>query len=362
MLLDELVDIPLLQQMTDEGYIRVQRHPELPLMIYNYTEKAQFARRWNQATLTCRGLIVNFRTREVIARPFPKFFNYGEDQSSQSFEDYRSSRVIVTDKLDGSLGIVYPAGDAWAVATRGSFTSPQALHATQRLQEYLRHWQPDPGVTHLCEIIYPGNRIVCDYGDMDELVLLGTVSIDYGYTAGPFDEAWPGPRAKVFSYATFEDALAARPREGAEGLVVHFPERDMRLKLKQADYVALHRVVTGLNERAVWELMQEGKSCAEVCEGLPDDFHPFVSRVYAELNGQWYGIYYAAKDDYDALIRRLPAGFSRKDFALAVKDGAQYPMWLLFLLLDGKDIGSAVWKLIRPGYTRGPWARSEDNA
>ena len=91
-----------LQSMIDEQYIKVQKHPEEDLYIYNYTAKAQYERVWNEWTLQCRGLIMD-ADQKVVARPFPKFFNLGEIEGQvlpkESFEVY--------EKMDGSLGILY---------------------------------------------------------------------------------------------------------------------------------------------------------------------------------------------------------------------------------------------------------------
>src|SRR4051812_9325678 len=111
-----------------DGYIRVQHHPTLPLHIANYTEKAQYEHVWNDVTLNCRGLIYDDNNR-IVARPYPKFFNYGDTDNTGPLD--LDASIIAVDKLDGSLGILYPTPDGPAVATRGSFTSDQAVHATE---------------------------------------------------------------------------------------------------------------------------------------------------------------------------------------------------------------------------------------
>lgn len=366
MFLHDLFDPELLIKMRNEGYVREQTHPTLSaLKILNYTEKTTFSRQWNDVTRQCRGLIYNTYSFEVLARPFPKFFNYGEDQTGPSFETYRESPVTVTDKMDGSLGILYyTTNGGHAIATRGSFNSPQAIHATARLQDYIisgsDRWWPEHGVTYLFEIIYPGNRIVCDYGNMDELVLLGTVNIDHGYSTPPVDASWPGPTAKIFPYKTFQQAMEAEPRDGAEGLVVHFIERDMRLKLKQADYVALHRIVTGMNERAVWLLLKDGKTTEEICEPLPEEFWPWVETVSANLQAEWFGIWDAVDEVYSKTMNSLPEGWTRRDFAAKAVGTTYAPM--LFNKLDKKDYGETIWQRIKPAASGGPWQRTEDNA
>lgn len=119
----------------------------------------------------------------------------------------------------------YNDGDGSAIATRGSFTSDQAVYATALWkQRYRDVFTPQPGMTYLFEIIYPANRIVVDYKGASDLFLLGAIEIESGCSFGPHESEafgdWPGPRATVFYYETFADALAAEPRPGAEGIVI----------------------------------------------------------------------------------------------------------------------------------------------
>lgn len=255
MRLDELFDLDLLGEMVGDGWVRVQRHPTYHLAIANYTDACAFARVWNDVTRVCRGLIWDLGTLEVLARPFPKFFGLGEPDAP-TLDAH--TPVEVTDKLDGSLGILYPLpGGGWAIATRGSFNSEQARHATDRFREkYAGRFFPDPAMTYLFEIIYPGNRIVVDYGTTDDLFLLGAVEIATGYSFSPSEEeafGWFGPKAATFGFGTLAEALAASPRKNAEGIVVREWCTQTRVKIKQDDYVALHRVIFGCTARRLWE-------------------------------------------------------------------------------------------------------------
>lgn len=247
-MLADLMEPMELYEMISEGYVRKQTHPTLPyLFILNYTEKAQFERVWNDVTRQCRGLIVEESGR-VVARPFDKFFNYGEGVTQYDPRTW----CRVTDKMDGSLGIVYPTPNGPAVATRGSFTSEQAVHATKLLHSRYAGWAPPNGFTVMFEIIYPSNRIVVDYGGWDDLVLIGARGISTGTSLHLPLVGWTGPVTETFSYTTLAEALSAPPRPGAEGLVVHFGD-DTRLKIKQEDYVQLHRILTGFTARRLWE-------------------------------------------------------------------------------------------------------------
>lgn len=344
MQLYDVVDEADLRRMLDEGFVREQTHPSLPLGILNYAEKTQYAREWNPVTLACRGLIYDQRDGTVLARPWGKFFNYGEVDLDLDPD----AAVEVTDKQDGSLGILYFADGAPAIATRGSFASDQARHATDLyLRRYHCNWTPDPDLTYLFEIIYPANRIVLDYGQMDDLVLLGAVHIEDGQPFGPTHlPEWPGRRTAVMPATTLREALALEPRTNAEGVVVRLIADGSLVKVKQADYVALHKLVTGLNERAVWERLGAGETVASICDALPDEFHVWVQDVATELAMQQAEVMEQARADHTTIAEALGEGFARKDYArLAARSPHRA---LLFLLLDGKQIGPTVWKSLRP--------------
>lgn len=345
MKLHDILDADLLAGHITAGNVRTQTHPGLPLVIYNYSERCAYEGLWDDVTRACRGLIVNDATQEVIARPFRKFMNYGQAGAPDLALD---ASAVVTDKMDGSLGILYPTGDGqYAVATRGSFTSEQATHATNLLRTRYADYRPPAGVTVLAEIVYPQNRIVVDYGNTDDLVLLGAVDMVTGRTVAPtFVADWPGPRTDTFEYASLAEALSAEPRPNAEGLVVHCLRTDERVKLKQADYVALHKIVTGLTARVVWQHLIDGKPLDELVAPLPDEFHPWCRDVAAQIAATVEQGVAEIEKAYAEVVAELPPGFGRKDFAAVA---VPHPLkWALFLLLDGRDPRPELWKRAKP--------------
>jgi RNA ligase len=349
--LADILDTTALTAAVEAGHVRVQRHPERPYAIYNYTEACQYAGAWTPVTLTCRGLIVDEASGRVLARPFEKFFNH--DQPGAPVLSL-TSQVVVTDKADGSLGVCYPAGDGLAVATRGSFASAQARHATALLRSRYAGFTPPPGLTVLVEIIYPGNRIVLDYAGLDDLVLLGAVDIATGRTHAPHAvPGWPGPVVESFPFTTFAEALAALPRPDREGLVVHAVEDDVRVKIKYAEYVRLHRLVTGLTPRTVWEILATGGDLDALTAPLPDEFHAWVTAVATELTAAVDALADGVEDAYQKIIADLPDGWTRRDFAArALRDPNR---GALFLRLDGKDYRPGLWQQVRPaGDDKGP--------
>lgn len=295
--IDRMFPLSGFNRMLHLGYIRTQSHPRFPrYRIANYTEKAVFDKEWNDVTLQCRGLIFDDNSGAVIARPFRKFFNHNESTAPKiGLHD----PVVVTDKMDGSLGILYRGPDGyWAVATRGSFDSDQARHATALFQARYENYMgvswafnPPEGITYLFEIVYPENRIVVDYGQLDDLVLLGAVDNTTGKSITPeviqkSNNPWPGPVTETFTYNTYGQALGADPRPGKEGFVVLDLRTDERVKIKYTDYVILHRLVTGLTARRVHEAMLDGQELDEFISPLPDEFHDWVRGVAGRIADQ----------------------------------------------------------------------------
>lgn len=153
----------------DEDLVTQRKHPDLPLWIYNYGPEVQYRKLWNDVTLNCRGLILD-EDFNIVARPWKKFFNLGQVNLPIQFDD----RVEVMDKADGSLGILYNNAynwvegnlwipDSFAIATRGSFVSEQAIGATKIWNESYSDIVVPDGFTFLFEILLPWNRIVLNY-------------------------------------------------------------------------------------------------------------------------------------------------------------------------------------------------------
>jgi RNA ligase len=339
-------------RMVSENYIRKRKHPFLDLYILNYTEHAQFVGKWNKATRRCRGLIID-GDYNIIARPFEKFFNYGQYQADVFLNDYR---VEITDKLDGSLGIYWQYQGHHGIATRGSFDSDQAIHATKIWNEKY-NFKIAEDWTYLFEIVYPANRIVLDYADMDDLILLGVMDIHEGSVIPSKSvHTWRGPKTTTYPFATLSEALAAPPRANAEGYVVYFPDLDYRVKIKQEDYVALHKIVTGLTKRRIWESMKSGKTLEDLLEIVPDEWHSWLDQTFGDIMAEFNKLMSTINDQFETALFQVhhwyldetDIGFraARKRFAEETS-GMQY-QGFMFQLLDNKDITEKVWDLVRP--------------
>lgn len=334
----------LLQEMITEGYVVVQKHPQANLFIYNYSAKAQYDRVWNDVTLHCRGLILD-NNYNVIARPFKKFFNLGEHENqvipNEGFE--------VFEKMDGSLGILYWHNNAPYIATRGSFTSPQSVKANEILQTKYAHLLDglDQTKTYLFEIIYPENRIVVDYGATEDLVLLSVIDKQTG--ADHPIEGYGFTTVKKYDGLNDIQALAALEEDNKEGFVICFTS-GLRYKVKFAEYVRIHRIITQVSTISIWEYLKEGQSLNELIERVPDEFYDWVKKTNASLMDAYHTIETQAKADFKILD-------TRKETALYFMQ-CKYPT-VLFNMLDKRDYSQAIWKMLRPQYSR-PFMNTEE--
>jgi RNA ligase len=350
-----MAKIPIDRYRTYENQqlITARNHPCADLIIWNYTASCQWRRAWDEVTLQARGLITK-SDGTIVSRPFPKFFNLEE------LEAVPSKPFTVTEKMDGSLGISYCIDDVAHIATRGSFTSEQAIHATDILHRlypafahYIAH---DPGHTYLFEIIYPDNQIVVDYGDLDDLVLLAIIDVETGreedISCYPFPNNCP-PLVK--RYDDIEDIAILKTLEehNKEGFVLRF-SNGLRAKCKFDEYKRLHRLLTGINTRAIWDLLRNNQPLTTLFDRVPDEFYEWVETTVSGFLKAFHFIEHQAKMLYEQ-VKLLP---TRKEQAYAVA-GSELSS-IVFAMLDHKDYNEIIWRKLRPQAER-PFRESEEN-
>ncbi len=353
------------QQLIKDGYISERKHPECDYYIYNYTQKTQYEGLWNKDTMNCRGLILDGEGN-VIAKPFKKFFNIGEYSEQNDLGKIPNYTWFdIWNKMDGSLGILYrmPNGE-FRIATRGSFESDQAIKGTEMFHK--RFKQPElifpDNWTYLFEIIYPENRIVVDYEQMEELVLLAVKNNvnDYEMTYEEllkFTSDSGMPSTQYFGRVSYNRHAFLKIEgdipEGNEGFVLRF-DNGLRVKIKSDEYKRLHRLLTGMSNKSIWELLRNNQDIDELLDRVPDEFYNWVKQTKSDFIMNYESIEHSCK-----VISNSCKLKERKQVAeyFCNKENKIY-RGILFLMYDNKDYEDVIWKMLRPEYSK-PFAEEK---
>jgi RNA ligase len=258
------------------------------LRLYCYTEKTVYERLWIPISIMSRGLILDVEKKEVVATPFPKFFNVGEVMAIDFPNPLDMTRRFTSlgnipnlpfetfEKLDGSLIIIFHHNGRWKCSTKGSLSSDQAKWAEAWLNNINKE-RLDPTVTYLAEAIYPQNRIVVDYKGKAGLWLLGAYHQNGSETSHAVleltAEATGLGLVPRYSYDNLGEllALAKTIDCNSEGWVIRFTD-GTRLKIKGDEYCRIHRMVSRLTPLAVWEAMRDDVDLQSIRKELPEEF------------------------------------------------------------------------------------------
>jgi RNA ligase len=321
------------------------------LTIWNYSEKCQYDGKWDEVTLMCRGLVTD-NDGNIVARPFSKFFNWEENKHTptEEFEVYK--------KEDGSLGILFHYNDEWILATRGSFTSDQAIKGREILKKYKYKYLPTD-CTYLFEILYPENMIVVRYSN-EELILLGSIQTDSGYEYDIHNEGYEElgfPIVKKYDGINDYSVLKSMVGDNEEGFVVKFSNGD-RMKIKGQEYLRLHKIMTNLSTTAIWEVLSNGDSMDSILKDVPDEFYNKIKSYEKDLKYSYFSVseYCGKMHDgfrYGKYNDKDPEP-TKKEFAEFIVLNNIKPGFrsVMFAMWDKKPYDHIIWKLLKPEFKK----------
>lgn len=360
-------NIQLLNKYVEEGYISKRKHPHFNLYIYNYTLKTQSEGFWNNVTRSCRGLVLD-EEYEIVARPFSKFFNYGEPQNSDFFYKLRNQKYSIYEKYDGSLGILFNYKDLWITATRGSFESDQAQKMTEILNNLVESGKVNldnlnKELTYLFEIIYPENRIVKNYSDLTDIILIGIIHTKSGkdyalnyYENIPFENILNFTTASDLTYTTdikkkitealkfgdknfvktFESLMVLNKNFDDEGFIFLFDDGS-RVKFKYTDYVKMAYFIHHSTNMTIWEALK-----ADIYLLNTDLRDPYRGAQLTEHREWVFQIITEIKEEMVSILKKSFLIYKeiskntnlRKDFAFAVLKNFPEYSEILFKIYD----------------------------
>ena len=260
-------------QQLNEYVIRskftVEKHPVADLFIYGYeTRKEGTPIVWDSVNIHLRGIILD-GDGNVLYRSFKKFF---------TFKQYLTkSRILLTEgeplklpdcsfkiyeKVDGSMAVLYWVDDKPYLASQRSFTSPNAQKATEILYNKYSHLfnTLNKDATYIFEAIYPNTRVVVNYDNREDLILLGIIDNKTGDDLPIKNAGFPVTQDYTSEYGHINDLeeLTNLNLPNLEGFVLHY-ENGLRLKLKFPWFTQAHLLTNRIimNEQLLYENKQK---------------------------------------------------------------------------------------------------------
>ena len=375
-------DIAKVTELVTQGYLIVQKHPTEDLSIYNYSQKTQYdGGHWNEITLACRGLILDSKG-QIHASTFNKFFNYGQKEAvipeNRGFTAY--------EKMDGSyVGSYWVKGKVY-LNTKGSFTFDYVTMATHILNTRYADAKTmmDPRFTYVFELIFPAGRIVLDYGDTQDLVLLAVFEIATGAEIPLSIFNFMGfsrPTEEYFPNGTEADikALMMRNTANKEGYVLKFhsdpqdlrryvdltdlgqnfsaryPLAYTRVKVKFDEYVYLHRIITNVTSYDIYDaLRREGGVPESLLELVPDEFYAWVRAYEAKLFQQYRNVADSVFTTYFTVLAYMKPGFTRYELYTQVQLLAPSLLSSVMSIYDMnyERLKDTIWKGLKPPFEK----------
>lgn len=326
-------DIDALIEAVRQGYVRVGKHPKLPLKIYNYTTKTQSEGLWTSTTRKCRGLILNDKYNIVVKSP-EKFFNLGEKFAANV--DLNNARI--SQKSDGYM-IIVKADSDWGllVTSRGSFDNKYVEAAKKFLTEDITH-RLIPNYSYFCELCqnFPGDEsIILTKHPIPKLICWAIRDENFNEIIP--NEECPFPIAQELSLPEAEKYL----QQKVEGVVAQDLKTFERVKIKTEYFLENHRLISNCTKKRAWEVLSNYENIEDL--NIPDEFMPQMKKYEAEL-----------KQEFEAMWRKIQDVDSETshltDKELGLLDKYQDLKPYLFLLRKDKEQEclDKIWQKIKP--------------
>jgi hypothetical protein len=330
------------ESLFEEHAVRAKPHNGKVSFVYDQLAASNS----NALACQCRGLVLRETSWDVVAYPFDRFFNHGQQEAARI--DWGTARF--EEKLDGTLLIVYwdDFASRWMCATRsmceahgningvGTFAELADRAArgagvgARSLHDLMDGVGADRCATYMFELTGPYNQIVCRYESLG-LTLLGVRDLS------TFSERCPVTESSQLGFATprtwrfdnishlIEVISEWNPTE-FEGIVAR-DDAFRRVKVKSPKYLAVAHAGESL-----------GSSWRSVCEAVASGAVDDIEAMLPILAQERVGVVKVALAD---VVQQTESDWAElrgiddmKTFALA----AQKRVWpaALFLLKRGK--------------------------
>lgn len=132
------------------------------------------------------------------------------------------------------------------------------------------------------------NRIVVDYGGFEGLVLLAAYDNNTGQEVDRIElEKLEGfDVVKRYNSITDYKSLKSMVKDNQEGFVIRF-KNGFRMKIKGDEYCRLHKILTNVSNRDIWEYLKDGKPPDDILDKVPDEFYNWVRETIKDFENKF---------------------------------------------------------------------------
>jgi T4 RnlA family RNA ligase len=274
-----------------------------------------------------RGIILDRDASwSVVARPFDRFFNWGENVDEVNFD---WSSFVSQEKIDGSLMILYNHLGKWNVATKGSpdangtvgdnrFTFAELFWETFKQQMYSVS-DLNPRNTYMFELTSKFNRVVTSqFNNEGKLTLIGVRDIETGqeFPVSLYKDIFDVVRS--YDMNTIDEILLAAKEldpSKQEGFVL-VDKNYNRIKVKSEKYVLIHHLKDSIDDERIVELIRTGED-SEVFAYFPDIKNRYDTiKKSVDTTIAFLDLFWKFYIDENINMSKI----SQKEFALYVQD------------------------------------------
>ena len=241
------------------------------------------------------------------------------------------------EKIDGSLVIMFHYENYLIFCTRGSFISEQAAKAQEIFRAKYKHITINKECTYCFEVIYPENKIVVNYEDLEDLFLISITHTSSGKeinidTTG-FKTVNKVDKTSIHAFKIgFEEA-------NMEGYVVKYTKgltNSLRVKYKFNTYVEKHK----RKSMSVTEIKRSMKNMESInLDNIPDECYEGVKKIKTQMEEQFKHQKSKIENQY---LKITSQNSSPKDVIEAIKQSEHSS--ILFAIHRKKPYNMLVWK------------------
>lgn len=294
-------------KLEEQVGIKATFHPTDNRVILNYSQID--SPKSNPMVRECRGLVLDKTNGDLVARAFPRFFNWGEMEHEEKW--FVWDNCYVNHKEDGSLILLYFYNGEWHINTRGSFGQGEVVENVMTWRQLFETAFPgfeqfkkgaDTSLTYVFELCSLYNKVVRHYAT-PKVFLLSAYNGWHELLPDVVDQIagdYDIPRPLTLKCNDIFDAMSyicrlERDDKTFEGVVIR-DINNARWKVKNPSYVALHRLADNgnlLSTKRLLPLVLNGE-LEEVITYFPEikdrlfELKARIDKDYQQVENIWF--------------------------------------------------------------------------